>query len=140
MAEDRLRRMLGEALSGLDRDSPWKRGEKAQGADAQGAAAERRVALMVGRDKEMPGHVTQDWGSVQGDQMKNTAHKEGGQRSRRRRTLRGAAARLVREMEVCWPRVWTAEGRGLDRTEVLLEARGDHGDAADPVVEGISRS
>ena len=52
------------------------KGEKAQGANAEVAAAEGGVVLKGARDKETARRGAEGGGSLQGDMMKSTDHKE----------------------------------------------------------------
>ena len=69
----------GRCWGGCSRGWTWMvpvNGEKAQGADAEGAAAEGRVVLKGAGDKAMARHGAEGRGSVQGYKIRSSAHKE----------------------------------------------------------------
>ena len=58
-------------------------------------------------------------------------------KGRRRQAQKGVEGGCCKTCEMCGLRVSTPEGLGRGQTEEMPEARGEHGDAADPEVEGM---
>ena len=72
-----------------------KRGEKAKGTDAEGAAGEGGVVLKRAGDREPARRAADRRGSVQGHMMNSIDHNQCRDEGRRRKMLRGAAASWV---------------------------------------------